>query len=384
MRISPQDWPSFTAARRIFDVLAQEGGEARFVGGCVRDAILNRPLGDMDMACTHPPEKTLALLEAAGIRVIPTGLAHGTVTALINGVTFEITTLREDVETDGRHAIVRYTDDWRADASRRDFTMNALSAGPDGEVHDYFGGVEDALAGHLRFIGDPDARIDEDALRILRFFRFFAHYGKAPYDAASLAACTAKAARIDNLSGERIQSEMLKLLSSPRAGEVIRTMQAHGILAHIGLQAERIDALARLDSPLLKLAALLHGKDTSSLAARWRLSNKDRDWLAHLARMDVETVRTWDEAFAKKRLRKLGKLLFIAEVQLAGALNGQETPWLDMAQDWQIPTFPINGSMLKAKGIPQGKALGETLKKLEQEWEAKGYQPTAEELLASL
>lgn len=383
--ISLQHWPDFSACERLFALIAAAGGEARFVGGCVRDALLDRAIGDRDMASTLPPEAMMAALQDAGIRVIPTGLQHGTVTAVISGIPYEITTLREDVETDGRHAVVRFTDDWQADASRRDFTMNALSCGLDGVVQDYFGGVEDARSGHLRFIGDPVQRIEEDALRILRFFRFFAHYGTLPYDAESLEACGKLAKSIVRLSGERIRVEMLKLLAAPTAAEVVQVMEEFGVLAQVGLQARHLDALAALDDPLLKLAALLHGQSSAALADRWRLSNAERDKLAHLVSLDPQAWAEADEAAQKKHLRKDGISLFTAKTRLAAALlQADLSGHLHLAEHWQIPVFPLNGVMLQERGFTQGKALGEALKKLEAQWEAEAYAPTADDLLKKL
>lgn len=389
MRVSPEKWHDFSACEKLFALLSQEGGEARFIGGCVRDAVLNRPIGDLDIACSHRPEKTMSLLLAAGLRVIPTGLQHGTVTAMVDGVPFEITTLREDMETDGRHAVVRYTHDWQADAARRDFTMNALSCGLDGEISDYFCGLDDAKSGIVRFIGDPRKRIEEDALRILRFFRFSAHYGQTPYEYRSLTACAEKAKLVESLSGERIQSEMLRLLEAKTASYALGIMHKEGVLVRIGLSTTdaSLGAVKRLQDPVLRLAALLRGmpdaaKATEALVQRWKLSNALRDTLMLLVPAKLDDVGAWDEKLLKRLLRSLGKERYAQLVSLAAAEQDKKfMSQLKLAETWEIPTFPLTGAMLKSKGFSEGKALGEALKKLETAWEAADYQPTAEELL---
>lgn len=389
MHISPQDWPQFASCETLFALLAQDGGEARFIGGCVRDAVLGRPIGDMDIACTHRPEKTMALLLAAGLRVIPTGLQHGTVTAIVDGTPFEITTLREDMETDGRHAIVRYTDDWKADAARRDFTMNALSCGLDGEISDHFGGVQDAKDGIVRFIGDPRKRIEEDALRILRFFRFSAHYGQPPYEYRSFTACAEKAAQVESLSGERVQSEMLRLLEAKTASYALSMMKKADVLGHIGLDATEasLAAVKRLSDPALRLAALLRAlpdpqHSADNVVQHWKLSNTLRDTLMLLVNAKLDGIGAWEEKLLKRLLRSLGKERYLQLITLAAAEQDQNfTRQLKLGETWEIPTFPLTGAMLKAKGFTEGKALGEALKKLETEWESADYQLTAEELL---
>ena len=203
--------------RAVVKALTADGADVRFVGGCVRDALLGRESADIDIGTPDPPERVMGLLEGAGIetRTVPRGIAHGTVTAIAGGNRYEITTLRRDERTDGRHAEVAFTDDWEQDAARRDFTINAMSVTPDGVLHDYFGGQEDLEAGRVRFVGDPATRIAEDHLRLLRFFRFFAWYGKGEPDEEALDACRAEAHRIQTLSGERVQAEMLKMLKAP-------------------------------------------------------------------------------------------------------------------------------------------------------------------------
>jgi poly(A) polymerase len=221
-RLDPQTWMTAPETSAVLVALRGEGETTRFVGGCVRDAVLRRPVEDVDLATSHPPETVMSLLAAAGLRAIPTGIAHGTVTALSGGRRYEITTLRHDVETYGRHARVAFTDDWRADAARRDFTMNAISCDPDGTLHDYFDGLADLAAGIVRFVGEPEARIREDVLRILRFFRFHARYGRGQPDPSALAACAQLSVLVPNLSKERVSAELKKILKEPVAA--LRTL----------------------------------------------------------------------------------------------------------------------------------------------------------------
>ena len=293
------------ATRAVMAALQAEGGvgAARYVGGCVRDTLLRLPAAmappaagdavlDIDIATPLAPPRVIAALERAGLKAVPTGIAHGTVTAVSQGRPFEITTLRRDVQTNGRHAVVAFTDDWAQDAARRDFRLNALYAEPDGRLHDPIGGgIADALAGRVAFVGDAATRIAEDYLRILRFFRFQAWYGRGEPDAAGLAACAALADGLAGLSAERVAKELLKLLAAPDPLPALSAMVACGVLQRLPLQAE-VERLARLRAledalglpadPILRLAALSRG-DPLTLARRLRLSNADRDRLAAAA-----------------------------------------------------------------------------------------------------
>ncbi len=268
-RLAPQPWMEAPATRAVIAALTARGAQVRFVGGCVRDALLGRPVTDVDIATPDEPGRVIELLETAGLKAVPTGVDHGTVTAVAFGRPFEITTLRHDVETYGRRARVAFTDDWTADAARRDFTFNAMSCSPEGRIHDPFGGIADLRARRVRFVGRAEDRIREDVLRLLRFFRFYAHYGAPPPDPEALSAARSLAPLLPTLSGERIAAETLKLLAAPDPAPVMGLMREQGVLAHVLPEAQRIDRLARLTAietalglplePVRRLAAVLEG-----------------------------------------------------------------------------------------------------------------------------
>ncbi len=385
-------WLSQPEIKTLATAFSQAGFELRFVGGCVRDTLLGREFDEVDAASNATPEQAITLLEAANLRAIPTGIKHGTITALVGGKTFEITTLRSDVSTDGRHAEVAFTNSWEEDAKRRDFTMNALYLDMDGILYDYVNGLEDCKARHVKFIGDAALRIKEDYLRILRYFRFVASVGNNQFDDAALSACAANKAGIAQLSGERIAQELLKLLVAEETFPVLKKMQDAGILRAI-FPAISIDVLCqqKLSSqvvPLLKLAALIGGEaNLKSVAERLKLSGKQAKqlecWLSHSPLVSP----AMSEIAQKKLVRKLGHEDYVAAVQLACALgNGEWKNYellLAMAS-WQPPEFPITAADLMAQGATQGKALGDKLRELEIIWEEGGYKLTREELLIQL
>ena len=294
-RLDPQPWMTAPDTAAVLKALTKGGKEARFVGGCVRDALLGRKITDIDLATPEPPERVMKLLAEARITVVPTGLKHGTITAVVNKHPFEITTLRRDVETFGRHARVEYTDDWEADAARRDFTMNALFCAPDGTLYDAFGGIADLHARRVRFVGEAEARIREDVLRLLRYFRFYAHYGAPPPDQAALAACRSLAHLLPTLSGERVCQETMKLLRAADPAPVFALMRDQGVLEHFLPEATRIDRLAALVTIEGAVpAALLERADAvrrlgalvgdsveaaRAVASRLKFSNADRERL---------------------------------------------------------------------------------------------------------
>ena len=352
-----------------------------------------------DLAVDKPPETVMLALKASRIKVVPTGLKHGTVTAVIAGAPYELTTLRRDVETDGRHAVVAFTDDWKIDAARRDFTMNALYADANGTITDYFGGVSDAQNGIVRFIGDAHTRIEEDALRILRFFRFSAKYAKGELDEAGLHACEKKRALLDGLSGERIQNEMFKLLVAPRATDMLETMQSRSILAHMipaPVLPSRLNALRDVEqknaipiSAIRVLAQLVRSVKTDAanlvehIANRWKLSGADKK---HLLALALPMPFSAHDKQAKMQIRALGASIFTEQLLLHAAENptAEIGALLALAQHWSIPVFPVSGDDLIQKGFASGKSLGETLQLLEEKWEASDYGLSKEELLKFL
>jgi poly(A) polymerase len=387
--LPPQPWMKRGDTRAVIAALERAGGEgcARFVGGCVRNALLGREVVDVDIATTLNPDAVNAALIAAGLSAHPTGAAHGTITAVAEGRPFEITTLRRDVETDGRHAKVEFTDDWGADAARRDFTLNALYADPDGRLYDPTGaGIADLRAGRIVFVGDPATRIDEDALRILRFFRFIAWYGAGEPDAAGLAACAERRGLVETLSAERVGKEFLTLLAAEDPRCAVRLMAASGVLSLILPAAsglERFDALVEIEStllfsedPLLRLAALLPadpaaGRET---AERLRLSNAERDRL--IAALGTEPPLTsWMSPREMRRLvYQLGTEVFCDRVMLAWAASPRpaaSVQWralLPMARSWRRPKLPLSGEEVVAAGAPRGPMVGAVLREVESWW----------------
>jgi poly(A) polymerase/tRNA nucleotidyltransferase (CCA-adding enzyme) len=354
--VTPAAFLRDPALGRVWDALP----DARVVGGAVRDALAERPVADVDLATPSSPQDVTQALKQAGIKVVPTGLAHGTVTAVVAGHGFEVTTLRRDVVTDGRHAVVAFTADWRLDASRRDFTINAMSMARDGSVFDYFDGQADLRAGRIRFVGDPATRIAEDYLRVLRFFRFYARYGRVPPDSATLDALRAGASGLPRLSVERVWTELRRILEAPEPTQAILLMHLLGIWEVVLPEAPAIDRLAGLPpDPVLRLAAMLTG-DPLALAARLRLSNDDRDRLVRL-------LATPHPSGTDADLRRL----------LADHLPQDliDRTWLDGAADvrqrltgMERPVFPLEGRDVVAAGIPQGPRVGALLRAVRQWW----------------
>ncbi|MGH6946921.1 MAG: CCA tRNA nucleotidyltransferase, partial [Kiloniellales bacterium] len=311
-KLPQQEWLTALETCALVAALTAGGDAVRFVGGCVRDAVAGRPVKDIDLATPSPPEQVTALLERAGIKAVPTGIEHGTVTAVVDHLPFEITTLRRDLETDGRRAKVAFTDDWAADAARRDFTMNALSCAPDGTLYDPFDGLADLRAGRVRFVGDPRARIEEDYLRLLRFFRFQAHYGHEPPAPALLAVAMEMAPGLANLSGERLRQETLKLLEAPQPLPALEAMIACGVAAHYLPEVESADSLAAYlaledadaaPDPLLRLAALLpEGGAGATVARRLRLSRAETTRLIALTAPEAKPLPDEPAALRRRRI----------------------------------------------------------------------------------
>ncbi len=368
LRIPP---PAFLAEPALAAVMAALP-EARVIGGAVRDTLATRSVVEIDLATPRTPEQVTEALQAAEIRAVPTGIAHGTVTAVADGRGFEVTTLRRDVETDGRHAVVAFTDDWRADAARRDFTINAMSLTRDGEVFDYFGGVSDLHAGVVRFVGEPATRIAEDYLRILQFFRFFARYAKGKADAAALAAIRAGVPGLARLSVERVWSELARILAAhdPRAAVVL--MAETGVLGAVLPEGADPKRLARLieagvpDDPLLRVAALLTG-DAAALSARLRLSAVERDRLVALRAGSVPRPGD-DDAALRRLLADETRELLIDRAWLTG---GDAPEWVALRARLAAlprPVFPLEGRDVLALGEPEGPRVGVLLRAVRQWW----------------
>lgn len=350
------DFLTDPALARVWDALPN----ARVVGGAVRDALAGRPVADLDLATPLPPDKVTRALRSAGIKVVPTGLAHGTVTAVVDGRGFEVTTLRHDLETDGRHAVVAFTADWQEDAARRDFTINAMSMDRNGTVFDYFGGQEDLAAGKVRFVGDAATRIAEDYLRILRFFRFYARFGRLPPDTGTLDALRNGIPGLGQLSIERVWNELRRILATPDPGEAIALMDRLGVWSAVVPEAAAVSRLVGLPpDPILRLAAMLTG-DPEALGIRLKMSNGDRDRLVRL-------IETPPAAGSDDDLRRL-----LADHRPADLID---RTWLDgdpavreRLTALKRPVFPLVGRDVVALGVPPGPAVGELLRMTRQWW----------------
>jgi len=388
------DWLGDPRLQRLLAALTADGGEARVAGGAVRNALLDEPVSDIDVATTEVPARVMELARRAGLEVHPTGLAHGTVTVVVKEAIearpFEVTTLRIDVETFGRHAEVAFTDDWAADAGRRDFTMNALYCDGSGTIFDPVGGFPDLIGRRVRFVGEPEARIAEDFLRILRFFRFHARYGKGAPDSDGLSACVALQEGIGRLSAERIRQETLKLLVAPGAVPALQVMADTGIAARIlptGHDLKRFSRLVDIDAshgyepdPVLRLAAigLRSVADAETLREALRLSNAEHDRLQHMAQSVPPTPALSDNE-RRIVLYRMGPKGFRDAVRLAWAGSRGDVPAEDWArllalpERWPVPRFPLSGADLATRGIAPGPEMGRLLKHLEDWWMAAGF-----------
>jgi poly(A) polymerase len=400
------DWMAASATRAVIGALQARGGAgaARFVGGCVRNAILDRPIDDIDIATPLEPQAVMEALKAAGLKFVPTGVEHGTVTAIAEGKPFEVTTLRRDVETDGRRAVVAFTTDWAEDAQRRDFRLNALYMDAEGRLYDPVGcGVEDALAGRIVFVGSPETRIREDYLRILRFFRFRAWYGRGEVDAAGLAACGALTAGLGQLSAERVSKELLKLLAAEDPREAVELMAVAGVLDAVLPGPKDLGRFARLvgiqreilgaGDAVLRLAALFPSEPALVIgeAARLRLSKAQRDRLAAAAASEP-ALNPALSAQAVRRILYLGGVpAFRDRAMLAWAARpdpwSESQAWLSLlaqADDWTAPRFPLSGQDAAAAGLTPGPAMGKALRDAEAFWVEQDFQPSREDLLSRL
>jgi tRNA nucleotidyltransferase/poly(A) polymerase len=391
-------WLKAGATARVLQILNGNGEEARAVGGAVRNALMKLPVGEVDIATTAVPDEVIRRARSAGIKSVPTGVEHGTVTLVVDSKPFEVTTLREDTETFGRHARVSFGRDWIGDANRRDFTINALSVGPDGVVHDYVGGLADIAARRVRFIGDASKRIEEDYLRILRFFRIHAAFGAGEVDRTGYLACIGGRAGLASLSAERMRMEMLKLLVADGAAGAIEAMADSGLLQAIvggvsyggpfaamiaaerglGLQADAMRRLAAL--------AVAVPEDARRIATRLRLSN------AEAKTLDSMGHRWWrlagmDEARAKRLMYRLGAAAYRDRLLLAWARTGGDRErWIELArlpERWTAPKFPLRAADFTARGVAEGPALGHVLALAEDAWLAAGF-PLDKAALASI
>lgn len=384
------------AAGRVYDVLEKAGGRPRFVGGCVRDALIGRRINDIDIATHLTPDLVMKALEAANLKAVPTGIEHGTVTAVADGVGVEVTTLRRDVETMGRHAVVAFTADWREDAARRDLTMNAMSATADGEIHDYFGGLDDLKAGRVRFVGKPADRMREDYLRILRFFRFHADYAPEEFDPDALSAALDLKAHLVELSGERLRQETLKLLVARRGVETWGAMLNLGVAEVYLPQAtgfDRLKKVAGLESefnlppdPIRRLAALTLTGGGRAVAEALKLSNADRDRLAVVtdARPDFAVG---DAHHVRRQIYDLGNARALDLLLIDWGLTEPAADWhraFEIVREWKRPNFPLSGRDAVAIGVAAGPRVGEVLKSVEAWWIAGDFAAPRDACLAEL
>ncbi len=403
-KLAPQEWMAAPATRAVLEALGADGAEVRFVGGCVRDALVGRPVNDVDLATADPPETVIALLRRAGLKAVPTGLDHGTVTAVSHHRPFEVTTLRRDVETHGRHATVAFTDDWKADAARRDFTFNALSCRPDGTLYDPFGGQGDLAAGRVRFVGDARARIEEDYLRLLRFFRFQAHYGRGEPDSEGLAAATGLAPELAFLSGERIRNELFRLLEAEAPVPVLEVMRRQHILDAVLPQLRDsavLEALLALrvepsgPEVLLRLGALVEGGPAAAtaLADRLHLSRAERERLAGLLdppqdlEIDCEG-RALRRAFYRLGAERAADLLRLDWARRRAAGSAVDVPVarraLAAAAAWRPVPFPLKGRDALKLGMAPSESVGRLLAEVEAWWIAQDFRPSRAECLKRL
>jgi poly(A) polymerase len=383
----PQPWMTEGPAAEVMRALTAEGDQARFVGGCVRDALVGRTIRDIDIATPLSPQRVTELLHKAGLKAVPTGIDHGTVTAVADKTGVEVTTLRRDVETDGRHAKVEFTDNWQADAARRDLTINALSADATGKVHDYFGGLDDLASARVRFVGDPKQRIVEDYLRLLRFFRFHADYASGGFDEAAVAAAKELAPQLKSLSGERLRQETLRLLTARRGTEVWGEMLGLGIVQQYLPWATSLDRLrwvAELEQrhnlapdPVRRLAALTMTGCGREVAETLKLSRAEGDRVIAL-----DATRDPFDASSPLAVRRQ-----IYAWGNDGARDRLLLDWLDridgaagsaavaVIESWPRPRFPIKGADIVKMGVPEGPRVGELLEKAESWWIERDFTP---------
>ncbi|PSH69637.1 CCA tRNA nucleotidyltransferase [Phyllobacterium brassicacearum] len=404
-------WLKDSSLQKLLAVLSSGGEGARVVGGAVRNTLLGQRVGDLDIATTCLPNETSRRAEEAGFKVVPTGIEHGTVTVIANEQPYEVTTLRADVETDGRHAEVAFGREWRVDAERRDFTINALYVEADGTIIDLVGGLADIESRTLRFIGDPEQRIREDYLRILRFFRFFAWYGKGRPESEGLKACARLKDGLARLSAERVWSELKKLLAAPDPSRALLWMRQAGVLTAVLPESEKwgIDAIHGLVTteqdlhwdadPLLRLASMIppNVERVAELASRLKLSNSERDRLNAWTTTLPPQPEISEAGFAKKLYRSSeqgmrDRLSLALASARADAVNdnaammraGHLSKLLTFLERYEKPKFPLSGGDIVAAGLDQGPAIGQVYRALEDEWIESGFTLNRDDLVARI
>ena len=407
-KLSPPTWMLEPDTGRLFGALNEAGHTIRFVGGCIRDTIAGHPVSDIDLATDALPERVTEVLSAAEIQVIPTGVDYGTVTALTGEKAFEITTLRKDVATNGRRAEVEFTDDWYEDAARRDFTFNALSADRDGRVYDYFNGLEDLSAGKVRFIGNALARVEEDYLRILRFFRFHAYFAKSGADPEALSACRSAVTRVKALSGERIWNEFSRTLVAPNSVSVCQMMEEIGLLglllpvAHVVPRVEALSTLEKMLSlepdPIRRLTALIapNRSEILNIAARLKFSRAETRRLENLIcnrevlDMKINDLSLRRALYSSNSDQVCDFILLNWADEISsetGGMRRSQKAWRDVweiASAWTSPEFPLNGRDIVEIGIKEGPLVGEILSDMEEWWVGQSFQPDREACLTKL
>ncbi|MBB4063376.1 CCA tRNA nucleotidyltransferase [Gellertiella hungarica] len=409
--VADEAWFNGPSLRRVMALLNGEGAETRIAGGAVRNSLMGRPVADVDLATTLLPEQVIALAGQAGIKAVPTGIEHGTVTLVVEGTPFEVTTLRRDVATNGRHAEVAFGSDWQEDANRRDLTINGLYADREGRVIDLVGGLPDIERGLVRFIGDAAERVAEDYLRILRFFRFFAHYGQFRPDADGLRACARARDKLKTLSAERIWSELKKLLAAEDPGRALLWMRQAGVLTEILPESEKwgIDAIPGLVAteamlgwprePMLRLAAIVppDAERLDEMARRLRMSRAEAAWLQAFASAPAVKPDLAGTAL-DRMLYRSGETGVIARLKLAvaAARADIDSPPADLekslllkgllkrAEAFRKPLLPVSGADLIAAGVAPGPKLGEVLSLMESDWVEKNFAPSKDDLLSRL
>ena len=385
-------WLNAHHCKRAVEALGKD--HVRFVGGAVRNTLMGLPVSDIDAATDHLPEEAMRLLRDNGFNVIPTGIDHGTLTAVLEGDVLEVTTLRHDIETDGRRAKVAFTNEWEGDAARRDFTVNAIYLSDDGTLYDPFDGQADIKAGHIHFIGSAENRIREDALRILRLFRFQAHYGRVPLDISAINAVEKTVGLIDSLSVERIASELHKLIRALTPVPVLKLMDHLGLLEHCmpecSFNLDKIKALVEEDrhyqdeTKALRRLLALTGDHTSSLLKYWNCSKRDQ-----------KHAKWCEEIFSEIAGKQLDlidwqKLIFrynheaVIDSYLISRVGDINPDIIEQLKDWDIPIFPISGSDMMDRGFEPGPELGSMMKAMEDYWIEEGFHPSPDQLFAKL